>query len=111
MVADVSCAICSAVLGWKYLDAKEHAQKYKIGKYLLETKRVVEFVSWEDGVEGLEEAEELAGDVNRNDDDVVIFDDEDEDECEDLFMGTWDPSVAAGRRATRVNTRSTDASN
>jgi hypothetical protein len=111
VVADVSCIICSTVLGWKYLDAKEQAQKYKIGKYILESKRVVEVVSWEDGVDGLEDAD-LARPIDRDDGDgVVIFDDEDEDECEDLFTGTWNPSVAASRRAMRINTRTTDASN
>jgi hypothetical protein len=107
VVADVSCIICSSVLGWRYLDAKEQTQKYKIGKYILESKRVVEAVSWEDGVEGLE-ASDPAGGVGREDEEVVIFDDEDEDECEDLFTGTWNPSVVASRRAMRVNTRMTD---
>lgn len=110
VVADVSCMICSSVLGWKYLDAKEQTQKYKIGKYILESKRVVEVVSWEDEVDGLEDTE-LAGSVDRHDEEVVIFDDEDEDECEDLFTGTWNPSVVANRRAMRVNTRTADVSN
>lgn len=109
-MADVSCMICSSVLGWKYLDAKEQAQKYKIGKYILESKRVVEVVSWEDEVDGLEDTE-LAGSVDRHDEEVVIFDDEDEDECEDLFTGTWNPSVVANRRAMRVSTRTADVSN
>lgn len=111
VVADVSCLICSSILGWKYLDAKEQGQKYKIGKYILETKRVVEVVSWEDGVEGLEETELVGGDMDRDDDGVVIFDDEDEDECDDLFTGTWNASEVAGRRAMRVYPRTTDASN
>ena len=92
------------------MDAKEQAQKYKIGKYILESKRVVEVVSWEDGVDGLEDPE-LAGIVDRGDEEVVVFDDEDEDECEDLFTGTWNPSVVASRREMRFNTRTTDASN
>jgi hypothetical protein len=33
---------------------------------------------------------------------VVVFDSEDEDECEDLFAGVWDPEVVARRRARRV---------
>ena len=115
-MADVSCAICSTVLGWKYLDAKEQAQKYKIGKYILESKRVVEVVSWEDGVEGLEGTDpadpaDPASHADGDDDGLVIFDDEDEDECEDLFTGTWSASVVASRRAMRVSTQTTEASN
>ena len=112
-MADVSCTICSSVLGWKYLDAKEQAQKYKIGKYILESKRVVEVVSWEDGVEGLEgpDPADPASHVDGDDDGVVIFDDEDEDECEDLFTGTWSASVVASRRAMRASTPTTEASN
>ncbi|PVH85285.1 yippee-domain-containing protein [Cadophora sp. DSE1049] len=111
VVADVSCVICSAVLGWKYLDAKEAAQKYKIGKYILEMKRVVLAVGWEDGVE---EGEEVGGAFDEagglkegedEDEDVVVFDSEDEDECEDLFAGTWDPEVVAKRRGKRTWSR------
>ena len=110
VVADVSCVICSAVLGWKYLDAKEAAQKYKIGKYILEMKRVVLAVGWEDGVdEGDEVAQVFEGareeEVEDADDDVVVFDSEDEDECEDLFAGTWDPEVVAKRRGKRTWSR------
>ncbi|KAK0108290.1 hypothetical protein ONS95_003106 [Cadophora gregata] len=106
VVADVSCVICSAVLGWKYLDAKEPAQKYKIGKYILEMKRVVLAVGWEDGVEDGEEVGIAVGGAGRpeeeeEDDVVVVFDSEDEDECEDLFAGTWDPEVVAKRRGKR----------
>lgn len=110
-MADVSCVICSAVLGWKYLDAKEATQKYKIGKYILEMKRVVLAVGWEDGVEEAEEevceAFEGAkeGEGEDDDDEVVVFDSEDEDECEDLFAGTWDPEVVAKRRGKRTWSR------
>jgi Yippee zinc-binding/DNA-binding /Mis18, centromere assembly len=108
VVADVSCTICGTVLGWKYVDAKELAQKYKIGKFILEMKRVVLAVGWEDtGVEGGEE--EFEGDAGIGNEDegegVVVFDSEDEDECEDLFAGTWDPEVAAKRRGRRVGAR------
>ncbi|KAH7350801.1 yippee zinc-binding/DNA-binding /Mis18, centromere assembly-domain-containing protein [Rhexocercosporidium sp. MPI-PUGE-AT-0058] len=110
VVADVSCTICSAVLGWKYLDAKEMAQKYKIGKYILEMKKVVLAVGWEDAFEDGEEVSEGlgkldGGDKEEEDGDVVVFDSEDEDECEDLFAGTWDPEVVAKRRGKRTWTR------
>ena len=35
-VCDISCSICGAVVGWKYIDAYEEDQKYKIGKFILE---------------------------------------------------------------------------
>jgi hypothetical protein len=47
MVSDISCAICGTVIGWKYVQASEESQKYKIGKYILETKRIRVGVSWE----------------------------------------------------------------
>jgi len=105
VVADVSCVICGTVLGWKYVDAKEPAQRYKIGKFILETKRVVVGVCWEDEVEETEEdgPDEQVGKPDPNG--VVVFDSEDEDECEDLFAGIWDPELVAKRRARRVNTR------
>ena len=92
------------------MDAKEAAQKYKIGKYILEMKRVVLAVGWEDGVdEGDEVAQVFEGareeEVEDADDDVVVFDSEDEDECEDLFAGTWDPEVVAKRRGKRTWSR------
>jgi hypothetical protein len=111
VVADVSCNICCTVLGWKYVDAKEQAQRYKIGKFILEMKRVVQGVGWEDGVdEGEGEAveEEYMGGKdggNAEGDDVVVFDEDDEDECEDLFAGVWNPEVVAKRRSRRVGGR------
>ncbi|PMD44427.1 yippee-domain-containing protein [Hyaloscypha variabilis F] len=104
VVADVSCTICGTVLGWKYVDAKEAAQKYKIGKFILEMKRVVVGVGWEDvGADGGEfDEREFGAQADENDEDIVVFDSEDEDECEDLFAGAWDPEVVAKRRARRV---------
>ena len=102
VVADVTCAICQTVLGWKYVDAKELGQRYKIGKFILETKRVVMGVSWEDGVVQDEEEREIGLEEGE---DVVVFDPEDEDECEDLFAGVWDPAVVAKRRGGRVPRR------
>jgi Yippee zinc-binding/DNA-binding /Mis18, centromere assembly len=98
VVADVSCKICSTVLGWKYVDAREAGQRYKIGKFILEMKRVVVGVSWEDVrwfVEEEEGKEEREGEG-------VVFDSEDEDECEDLFAGVWDAEVVGKRRVRRV---------
>jgi len=106
VVADVSCLICGTVLGWKYVDAKEPGQRYKIGKFILETKRVVVGVCWEDGVGDSEES-----DVRNREDEVIVFDSEDEDECEDLFAGVWDPELVAKRRSKRVNGRKKANSN
>ncbi|PSS27422.1 hypothetical protein M430DRAFT_130939 [Amorphotheca resinae ATCC 22711] len=100
VVADVSCAICQTVLGWKYVDAKEQGQRYKIGKYILETKRVIPSVSWEDGTE--EPELEQAEGADRDSDEAIVFDEDDEDECEDLFNGIWDPKVVAKRRSRKV---------
>ncbi|TGO50874.1 hypothetical protein BCON_0174g00200 [Botryotinia convoluta] len=48
VVADVNCAICNTLLGWKYVDAREAGQRYKIGKFILETKRVGVVETFED---------------------------------------------------------------
>lgn len=107
VVADISCTVCHAKVGWKYIDAKEESQKYKIGKYILETQRVVVYRNWEDtrvgdvhGFETEQETEPTEGDVE-----PVMFDSDDEDECEDIFMGTWDANVVAKRRSRKVNRR------
>lgn len=105
VVADISCATCSAKLGWKYVDAREQSQKYKVGKFILETERVVTFRRWEDD-------DETAGDADAPEDDVakdVEFDSEDEDECEDIFAGTWDAGAAAQRRSRLVVRQPVDA--
>lgn len=105
MVADICCGICSRKLGWKYVDAKEESQKYKVGKYILETERVVTHRSWEDTTisEGQEElmyeAEQNENAAKKDDDDTEIeFDSSDEDECEAVFAGLWDAETAAKRR-------------
>ncbi|KAH9900196.1 yippee zinc-binding/DNA-binding /Mis18, centromere assembly-domain-containing protein [Xylariomycetidae sp. FL2044] len=126
VVADITCGVCHAKVGWKYVDAKEELQKYKIGKFILETQRTVDYRSWEDvavdGEGSPEGEEELEGTV-----DVmnwteggkvpapvpapvrdalgrpVVFDSGDEDECDDLFAGTWDAEVVAQRRNKRIS--------
>lgn len=40
-VADIYCAECQEVLGWKYEKAYEERQKYKEGKYILEKAKVM----------------------------------------------------------------------
>ncbi|KAF9310193.1 hypothetical protein BG000_000638 [Podila horticola] len=35
-VQDIHCAECSQVVGWKYLVAFEHSERYKEGRFILE---------------------------------------------------------------------------
>lgn len=93
-VSDISCRTCGSVLGWKYVEAEEETQRYKVGKYILETKRVVRGTGWE-----LEEDEKETPHQIR--DQHVEFDSQDEDECEDLFAGIWTPQLAARRRKNK----------
>jgi hypothetical protein len=101
VVADVSCTICATVLGWKYVDAREQGQMYKIGKFILETKRVVPGFYWEDGDVRVNRGGEAMEDGKGK----VVFDSEDDDECEDLFAGVWDAAVVKKRRARRLNVK------
>ncbi|XP_019247981.1 PREDICTED: protein yippee-like At4g27745 isoform X2 [Nicotiana attenuata] len=43
-VTDIHCEKCSEVLGWKYEQAFEPAQKYKEGKFVLERSKIVEVI-------------------------------------------------------------------
>ncbi|KAG7148416.1 Protein yippee-like [Verticillium longisporum] len=125
VVADITCAVCHAKLGWKYVDAREEAQKYKVGKFILETERVIGFKRWEDVHDNVDAvvgdgvlegpASRPRGDNNDDDDDDddgqkkgvnpddVVFDSDDEDECEDIFAGTWDPVAVAERRGRKAS--------
>ncbi|KAM0252932.1 hypothetical protein ACHAP5_000795 [Fusarium lateritium] len=104
IVADINCGSCSTKLGWKYVDAKEQGQKYKVGKFILEVERVVTYRSWEDAID--EDVSEPTM-VNRDgDEDEIVFDSDDDDECEDIFAGTWDAEVVEGRRRRMVARRS-----
>jgi len=101
-VSDISCAMCGSVLGWKYVDAEEDGQRYKVGKFILETKRVVRGVCWERGDEEEEEEEEdIIGVKGEGEEEEIQFDSQDEDECEDLFAGIWSPTLARRRRKLR----------
>lgn len=154
VVADINCATCGDKIGWKYVDAREQAQKYKVGKFILETERVVLLRSWEDVLSGeankephrhfysssapagsfggrrkssvlggsrkvscssegtgreggyvAEEGEEekrgerCAGESEEE----IMFDSDDEDECEDIFAGVWDAATVARRRGSKVS--------
>ncbi|MCJ1477907.1 hypothetical protein MMC13_006581 [Lambiella insularis] len=96
-VSDISCAFCGEVLGWKYVDAEEDSQRYKVGKFILETKRVSTAVSWDE-----EERQNLDLPPRRIEaQEAVEFDSQDEDECEDLFAGLWSPALAWKKRRAR----------
>lgn len=99
-VCDIHCAVCGLGLGWKYVAAEEEGQRYKVGKFILETKRVCRSSNWEEAEGGARDVTQgkrssalLAGEVE--------FDSEDEDECEDLFLGVWTPQSAAKRRRAK----------
>ena len=106
------------------MEAKEEGQKYKVGKYILETKRIRIGVSWEGGDEGgCEEERALPMEVIRGMSDgrgsrgpspsrrkggdigiydgEVEFDSDNDEECEDLFAGVWSPQLAKKRRQRR----------
>ena len=114
-VGDISCAQCGSVLGWKYVSAEEEGQRYKVGKFILETKRVCRTASWEneDGFDDDAAGSRRSSIVNGrrrssgmppvemplvSEVQEAEFDSQDEDECEDLFMGVWTPQLAAKRR-------------
>ncbi|KAF2011896.1 yippee-domain-containing protein [Aaosphaeria arxii CBS 175.79] len=98
-VSDISCKSCGTVIGWKYVDAEEDSQKYKVGKFILETRRIVKSVDWEDGA--VDEAADGTVATSKNDEEIE-FDSQDEDECEDLFAGIWTPALARRRRKNRA---------
>jgi hypothetical protein len=101
------------VLGWKYVAAEEESQRYKVGKFILETKKITASSCWEK----LEDIDGFEG-GNRNglgvgvghgsgdeSDGEAEFDSQDEDECEDLFAGIWSPGLASRRRSRKIDRR------
>ncbi|KAI0442452.1 yippee-domain-containing protein [Xylaria telfairii] len=107
VVADIQCATCRAKVGWKYIDAKEESQRYKIGKFILEKQRTVDYGNWDDAtadeIPGLEPGLELEQERADGDNaDFLIFDSDDSDDCEDLFSGVWDANTAARRRKLKL---------
>ncbi|KAJ3568966.1 hypothetical protein NPX13_g6239 [Xylaria arbuscula] len=101
VVSDIRCAFCRAYVGWKYIDAVKRNQQYKIGKFILEGRRTVYYGNWEDTVAGDVSQEEIETKNARGDDDDperIVFDSSDEDECDDLFAGTWNAEAVKIRR-------------
>ncbi|KAL8694278.1 MAG: hypothetical protein Q9218_001046 [Villophora microphyllina] len=98
-VSDVSCAFCGSVIGWKYESAEEETQRYKVGKYILETKKIFSSSCWENEDDQQSDAvTAYSKGRGQKKDDTIEFDSQDEDECEDLFAGIWSPSLAIKRR-------------
>ncbi|KAJ5804274.1 uncharacterized protein N7518_000577 [Penicillium psychrosexuale] len=104
-VSDITCTFCDSVLGWKYVAAEEESQRYKVGKFILETKKIAASSCWESspGVDQTMKADRQygiqSGPANTE------FDSQDEDECEDLFAGIWSPGLAARRRNRQIKRR------
>ncbi|KAJ9305670.1 hypothetical protein DTO217A2_4899 [Paecilomyces variotii] len=111
-VSDISCLLCGSILGWKYVAAEEESQRYKVGKFILETQRIVTTSRW-DGCANNDldvDSPGKARDGGEDDEslhDNVEFDSQDEDECEDLFAGVWSPGLATRRRSRKFDRRST----
>ncbi len=106
-VSDISCSSCGNGLGWKYVAAEEETQRYKVGKFILETKRISSSSCWENDEDGQGECEygsppvALPKALGKAKEENVEFDSQDEDECEDLFAGVWSPALATKRRKGR----------
>lgn len=111
-VSDVSCAFCGSVLGWKYVAAEEESQRYKVGKFILETMKITSSSCWDSSLDmGISSLDGVGTDVGYGDasDDSnsadAEFDSQDEDECEDLFAGIWSPGLANRRRSRKIERR------
>ncbi|KAI9368206.1 yippee zinc-binding/DNA-binding /Mis18, centromere assembly-domain-containing protein [Aspergillus egyptiacus] len=104
-VSDMTCAFCGTLLGWKYVSAEEESQRYKVGKFILETRKVTTTAVWDPvshtGSEETYGALESTYQASKTAYDKIEFDSQDEDECEDLFSGIWSPGLAVRRRNRR----------
>ncbi|KAL1993400.1 hypothetical protein VTN49DRAFT_3349 [Thermomyces lanuginosus] len=108
-VCDISCVFCGSVLGWKYLAAEDESQRYKVGKFILERKKIDVASCWGEGDFGSGSGEDWLDDDGLEgnysypagpggDHHQIEFDSQDEDECEDLFAGVWSPARAEMKR-------------
>lgn len=104
-VSDVSCVICGSVLGWKYVAAEEESQRYKVGKFILETQKITATACWETPPGAKLVADNKTVDNENHESMEVEFDSQDEDECEDLFAGIWSPGLAIRRRDRKAEHR------
>ena len=100
-VSDVHCALCGSILGWRYDGAEEESQQYKVGKYILETKMICSSSDWMNGDIYSTSVSLHYNGVHPSEVRDIEFDSQDEDECEDLFAGVWNASLASKRRKGR----------
>jgi hypothetical protein len=109
-VCDISCVFCGSVLGWKYVAAEEESQRYKVGKFILETKRICTSSYWEleaNAATSVSDAFQMAeGTTYQAPESTVEFDSQDEEECEDLFAGVWSQGLAVRRRSRKFDKHS-----
>ncbi|KAJ5457608.1 Yippee-like protein [Penicillium sp. IBT 31633x] len=104
-VSDVTCISCESVLGWKYVAAEEESQRYKVGKFILETKKIAASSCWDSPlIVDLPKQADHQSDI-RSGLAGTEFDSQDEDECEDLFAGIWSPGLAARRKNREIKRR------
>ena len=89
------------MLGWKYDGAEEESQRYKVGKYILETKMICSSSNWETDELEMPPTSLRHRGIDASCKDAVDFDSQDEDECEDLFAGVWSPSLAVKRKQAK----------
>ncbi|KAJ5214800.1 hypothetical protein N7468_010479 [Penicillium chermesinum] len=104
-VSDVSCVICGSILGWKYVAAQEESQRYKVGKFILETQKITATSCWESPSEAHHLASGTSAVNIHHESAEAEFDSQDEDECEDLFAGIWSPGLAMRRRDRKIERR------
>ncbi|KAF3923514.1 hypothetical protein ABW21_db0209281 [Orbilia brochopaga] len=129
-VADVSCRVCCSDLGWKYIHAEERSQRYKVGKYILETGRVTKANVWDADADTLTatasrtsntastvtikngstkdrnvingDSWDAANGIDIWDSDAIDIDLADEEELEEMFAGTWNKERATRRRDRKL---------
>lgn len=108
-VSDISCASCGSVLGWKYVAAEEESQRYKVGKFILETQKTTRSSCWESppSTDSTAPPNKSRGKDTKMPGDSIEFDSQDEEECEDLFAGIWDSDLAKRRRNRKLDDRPT----
>mmetsp|Transcript_34743 Transcript_34743/g.45939 ORF Transcript_34743/g.45939 Transcript_34743/m.45939 type:complete len:114 (-) Transcript_34743:299-640(-) len=46
IVCDIYCIVCHNLVGWKYEEAFEESQKYKVGKFILEKTKLAKDKNW-----------------------------------------------------------------
>lgn len=81
VVRDIYCTNCHIILGWKYDDAHEDTQKYKIGKFVLEKARLRKESTSSEMVDlNASSSESDDDDDDEEEEEEEIDDDDDDDE-------------------------------